>query len=120
MKKLSDDEKLTRGVQILLTAQDKADLEKMALEAGVSLSAAARPHVLRALERWRTKNPDAATAPAPEATKPLVVNGKTVRSHRVAELYVARTGHASGRTNHKIATAAIRSRSRKRTASSRA
>jgi hypothetical protein len=92
MKKLSDDEKLTRGVQILLTAQDKADLERMALEAGVSLSAAARPHVIRALDRWRSKNPEAAALPSPPVAKPLVVDGKTVRSKRIAELY-----HAGGK-----------------------
>jgi transposase-like protein len=95
MKKLADDEKLTRGVQILLTAQDKADLTKIALETGVSLSAAARPHVQRALERWRAKNPEAASAEPPASSKPLVVGGKTVRSNRVAELYASKANGAT-------------------------
>ncbi|HEX8552095.1 MAG TPA: hypothetical protein VF681_11145 [Abditibacteriaceae bacterium] len=88
MKKLTDDERLERGVQILLTAQDKADLEKMAQLDGLSLSAAARPHVLKALEKWRKQNPEAAAAEPPAKPKTLTLNGKAVRSERSLETYL--------------------------------
>ncbi|HEX8833786.1 MAG TPA: hypothetical protein VF719_06275 [Abditibacteriaceae bacterium] len=83
MKKLPEDEKLQRGLQILLTAQDKAALEAMARESGMSLSAAARPHVLRAIDRWRAKNPDVKIEPSPPKPS-LMVGGKIVRSIRPA------------------------------------
>lgn len=53
MKKLPDDERLKRGIQVLLNDQDQEDLRKMAEANETSLSAIIRGHVLEALEEWR-------------------------------------------------------------------
>lgn len=69
----------------MLSSRDKEDLEKMARASGDSLSAATRPHVLRALERWRKQNPELVAAPLPEKPKTLTFAGKSVRTQRSLE-----------------------------------
>lgn len=98
MKKLNESERLERGVQILLSAQDKADLEKMAKASGRSLSGAARPLVIRALDRWRKENPELAAMELPAKPKTLVLDGKAVRTQRSLEAQqkIASNGSANG------------------------
>lgn len=104
MKKLTESEKLGRGVQILLSSRDKADLEKMAQASGNSVAAATRPHIIRALERWRKANPELVTTPLPQKPS-LILNGKTVRSQRSLEAQMrgssalSSNGGANGRSH---------------------
>ena len=95
MKKLSEDERLERGVQILLSSRDKEDLEKMARALGDSLSAATRPHVLRALERWRKQNPELVAQPLPQKPGTLTFAGKSVRTQRSLEVQMKATQNAA-------------------------
>jgi hypothetical protein len=101
MKKLAESERLERGVQILLSARDKEDLAKMARAEGTSLASATRPHILRALERWRKQNPELATEPLPEKPKTLTLDGKAVRTQRSleAQLKVAASNGSNGSSN---------------------
>lgn len=53
MKKLPDEERLKRGIQVLLNDQDQDDLRKMAEYRDTSLSSMVRSFVQDALEEWR-------------------------------------------------------------------
>jgi|GEM_PF-4644505 len=55
MKKLPDDERLKRGIQVLLNDQDQEDLRKMAEAKGMSLSGILRMHIQAAIEDWRAQ-----------------------------------------------------------------
>jgi len=55
MKKLPENERLKRGIQVLLNDQDQADLRRMAAAQGLSLSSMLRVHVLSALNEWRSQ-----------------------------------------------------------------
>jgi len=55
MKKLPDDVRLKRGIQVLLNDQDQDDLRKMAEDKETSLSSMVRTFVQDALEDWRVK-----------------------------------------------------------------
>ncbi len=55
MKKLPDDVRLKRGIQVLLNDQDQDDLRKMAEAKDTSLSSMVRSFVQDALEDWRVK-----------------------------------------------------------------
>ena len=54
MKKLPDEIRLKRGIQVLLNDQDQEDLRKMAEDQDTSLSCIVRSFVQDALEDWRT------------------------------------------------------------------
>jgi hypothetical protein len=53
MKKLPDEVRLKRGIQVLLNDQDQDDLRKMAEDQDTSLSCIVRSFVQDALEEWR-------------------------------------------------------------------
>jgi hypothetical protein len=53
MRKLPDDIRLKRGIQVLLNDQDKDDLRKMADERNTSFSFLVRTFVQEELEAWR-------------------------------------------------------------------
>ena len=53
MRKLPDDIRLKRGIQVLLNDQDKDDLRKMADERNTSFSFLVRTFVQDELEAWR-------------------------------------------------------------------
>jgi hypothetical protein len=53
MKKLPDEVRLKRGIQVLLNDQDQDDLRKMAEDKNTSLSSMVRTFVHDALEDWR-------------------------------------------------------------------
>lgn len=53
MKKLPDEVRLKRGIQVLLNDQDQDDLRKMAEDKDTSLSSMVRSFVQDALEDWR-------------------------------------------------------------------
>jgi hypothetical protein len=55
MKKLPDEVRLKRGIQVLLNDQDQDDLRKMAEDKETSLSSMVRSFVQDALEDWRVK-----------------------------------------------------------------
>jgi hypothetical protein len=55
MKKLPDEVRLKRGIQVLLNDQDQDDLRKMAEDKDTSLSSMVRSFVQDALEDWRVK-----------------------------------------------------------------
>ena len=55
MKKLPDDVRLKRGIQVLLNDQDQDDLRKMVEAKDTSLSSMVRSLVQDALEEWRVK-----------------------------------------------------------------
>lgn len=55
MKKLPDEIRLKRGIQVLLNDQDQDDLRKMAEDKETSLSQLVRSFVQEALEDWRVK-----------------------------------------------------------------
>ena len=55
MKKLPDEVRLKRGIQVLLNDQDQDDLRKMAEDKDTSLSRLVRTFVQDALEDWRAK-----------------------------------------------------------------
>lgn len=55
MKKIPDDVRLKRGIQVLLNDQDQDDLRKMAEAKDTSLSSMVRSFVQDALEDWRVK-----------------------------------------------------------------
>jgi len=55
MKKLPDEVRLKRGIQVLLNDQDQDDLRKMAEDKDTSLSSMVRSFVQDALEEWRVK-----------------------------------------------------------------
>lgn len=55
MKKLPDEVRLKRGIQVLLNDQDQDDLRKMVEDKDTSLSSLVRSFVQDALEEWRVK-----------------------------------------------------------------
>ena len=55
MKKLPDEARLKRGIQVLLNNQDQDDLRKMAEEKDISLSRMVRAFVQDGLEDWRAQ-----------------------------------------------------------------
>jgi len=55
MKKLPDEIRLKRGIQVLLNDQDQEDLRKMVEDRDTSLSSLVRSFVQDALEEWRVK-----------------------------------------------------------------
>ncbi|MEO6907006.1 MAG: hypothetical protein ABI210_03870 [Abditibacteriaceae bacterium] len=55
MKKLPDEIRLKRGIQVLLNSNDQNDLRKMAEQRGTSLSGVIRSFVQDSLEDWRVK-----------------------------------------------------------------
>ena len=107
MKKLNESERLERGVQILLSAQDKADLEKMARANGRSLSGAARPLVIRALDKWRKDNPELAAMELPAKAKTLVLDGKAVRTQRSMEAQIRIATNGLAKANGVAATQGV-------------
>lgn len=55
MRKLPDDIRLKRGIQVLLNDLDQDDLRKMAEDKDTSLSCLVRSFVQNELEEWREK-----------------------------------------------------------------
>lgn len=55
MKKLPDEIRLKRGIQVLLNDNDQNDLRKMSEQRGNSLSGLIRSFVQDSLEDWRVK-----------------------------------------------------------------